>query len=140
MNFLARKTDYAVRALIYMAEKSPLRISTADLHRDLALPRSFMRGVLQTLQKAGYLESVKGQGGGFVLSKPVEAIYLNDLFVLFQGSLSMGDCLFRKKLCVCARSCPLRREIKEIEAFALERLQKAAIASLMKGTQQGEKR
>jgi Rrf2 family protein len=140
MNFLARKTDYAVRALIYMAGKVPERVSTAELHRDLGLPRPFMRGVLQNLQKAGYLESVKGQGGGFVLNVKPESIRLNDLFVLFQGPVSMGDCLFRKKLCVCAQTCPLRREIKEIEVFARERLQNATVASLMKGLQQGEKR
>ena len=133
MNLLMRNTDYAVRALIHMAGRHPERVSTADLDRSLQLPRPFMRKTLQMLQKAGYLVSVKGKNGGFFLALPAEKIRLVDLMALFQGPLSMGDCLFKKKLCTCTRTCPLRREIKGIEEMALVRLSKVTVASLMKG-------
>ncbi len=132
MNLLTRNTDYAVRALIYMAGKAPERVSTADLLRDLRLPRPFMRKTLQTLQKAGYLDSVKGKNGGFSFLISPEKIVLNDLIVLFQGPVSMGDCLFRKKVCSCMRTCPLRKEIKTIESLALGHLRSVTVASLMR--------
>jgi Rrf2 family protein len=132
VNLLTRNTDYAVRALIYMAGKDPARVSTADLDRDLHLPRPFMRTILQELQKAGYLLSVKGRNGGFTLAKPPEKIPLTGLIALFQGPVSMGDCLFKEKLCDCAHSCPLRHEIKAIEAMASARLKAVTISSLMK--------
>ena len=133
MNLLTRNTDYAIRALIYMAGRAPARISTQDLVRDLQLPRPFMRKTFQALQKAGHLDSVKGKNGGFVLARPPEKIRLTDLITLFQGPVSMGDCLFKKKLCHCVMSCPLRREIKHIEAMALQHLNGVTIASLVKG-------
>ncbi len=132
MNLLTRNTDYAVRALIYMSGKHPGRVSTADLDRDLHLPRPFMRKILQMLQKAGYLASVKGKNGGFTLAKAPARIRLTELITLFQGPVSMGDCLFRKKLCDCANGCPLRREIKGIEAMALARLKAVTLATLMR--------
>ena len=116
-----------------MAGKAPERVSARDLERDLALPRPFMRKTLQMLQKAGYLRSVKGKNGGFILALPTDKIRLADLITLFQGPVSMGDCLFKKKICECIRTCPLRREIKQIETMALSHLRGVTVASLMKG-------
>jgi Rrf2 family protein len=133
MNLLTRSTDYAIRALIYMAGDEDRTISTADLDRDLGLPRPFMRKTLQTLQRAGYLSSIKGNKGGFRLETSPEKVRLIDLMTIFQGQISLGDCLFKKKLCHCVRTCPLRREIKSMERDVLDRLKSVTLADLMKG-------
>ena len=132
MNLLTRSTDYAIRALIYMAGDEDRIVSTAELDRDLKLPRPFMRKTLQMLQKAGHLSSVKGHKGGFRLETAPEKIRLIDLMTIFQGTISLGDCLFKKKLCDCMQSCPLRKEIKRMERDVLERLRKVTLADLMK--------
>jgi Rrf2 family transcriptional regulator, cysteine metabolism repressor len=132
MNLLSRSTDYAIRALIYMAGDEDRTISTADLDRDLGLPRPFMRKTLQALQRSGYLSSVKGNKGGFRLETAPEKVRLIDLMTIFQGPISLGDCLFKKKLCSCVRTCPLRREIKSMERDVLDRLKSVTLAGLMK--------
>ena len=131
MNLLTRNTDYVIRALIFMAGKAPERVSTADLLRDLKLPRPFMRKTLQVLQRAGYLDSLKGKNGGFSLIISPDKITLLELITLFQGPVSMGDCLFRKKICACTRTCPLRKEIKTIETMALSHLRSVTVAALI---------
>ncbi|NTV28961.1 MAG: Rrf2 family transcriptional regulator [Candidatus Omnitrophica bacterium] len=133
MNLLARSTDYAVRALLYMAQDEDRIVSTADLDRALGLPRPFMRKTLQMLQKAGYLSSVKGVGGGFRLDKEPQKIRLLDLMTIFQGEISLGDCLFKKKLCSSVRTCPLRKEIGKMETLLLEQLSKVTLADLARG-------
>jgi len=133
MNLLSRSTDYAIRALVYMAGDEDRIVSTADLDRDLKLPRPFMRKTLQTLQKAGHLSSVKGNKGGFRLETTPEKIRLIDLMTIFQGTISLGDCLFKKKPCNCIRACPLRKEIKFMEKDVLDRLKSVTLADLMKG-------
>jgi len=133
MNILSRSTDYAVRALVYMAGKAPEKVSSADLDRNLRLPRPFMRRILQTLQKAGYLISTKGRNGGFLLAMPTNKICLVDLVTVFQGAVTMGDCLFRKKVCAHVGDCPLRREIKLIESMVLAHLRGVTVASLIQG-------
>jgi Rrf2 family protein len=133
VELLARSTDYAIRALLHMAARKDVLISTADLDRDLKLPRPFMRKTLQALQKAGYLESIKGHKGGFRMSRPAQEIRLMDLMKVFQGNISLGDCLFKKKVCSCVRTCPLRREIKSIETMVLKRLSGLTLADLLRG-------
>jgi len=132
MNLISRSTDYAIRALIYMAEDEDRIVSTADLDRDLRLPRPFMRKTLQMLQQAGHLSSVKGHKGGFRLETAPEKIRLIDLMTVFQGKVSFGDCIFKKKVCDCKRTCPLRKEIKLMEADVLSRLKRVTLADLMK--------
>ncbi|MBF0485602.1 MAG: Rrf2 family transcriptional regulator [Candidatus Omnitrophica bacterium] len=133
MHLLARSTDYAVRALLYMAPKRGEVVSTSDLDRDLKLPRPFMRRILQVLQKQGYLSSVKGHKGGFRLLMAPGKIRLIDLMRAFQGEISLGDCLFKKKVCGCVKTCPLRHEIKDLESVVLGRLSNITISRLMQG-------
>ena len=133
MNLLTRNTDYAVRAILYMAQHAGTLVSTADLDRDLKLPRPFMRKTLQVLQQQGHLRSVKGYKGGFQLLRPPEKIYLIDIMRIFQGEVSLGDCLFKKKICHCVASCPLRRQVKSMEQDLLKRLKAVTVADLMKG-------
>ncbi len=133
MNLITRNTDYAIRALIYMAGAAPELVSATDLVRDLGLPRPFIRKILQELQKAGFLYSIKGKNGGFQLAVAPEKLRLVDLILLFQGPVSMGDCLLRKKICACTQTCPLRLELKKIEAMAVAHLQNVTVAFLMKG-------
>lgn len=131
MNIFSRSTDYAIRALIYMSKDEDRIVSTADLDRDLALPRPFMRKTLQTLQKAGYLSSVKGHNGGFKLEAEPEKVRLLDLMTIFQGGISLGDCLFKKKVCSCIKSCPLHKEIKKVESVVVDRFKNVTLADLI---------
>ncbi|MBF0122966.1 MAG: Rrf2 family transcriptional regulator [Candidatus Omnitrophica bacterium] len=137
MNLLARSTDYAVRAILFMAQDPDQVTSTAELESELGLPRPFMRKTLQTLQKSGYLDSVKGNKGGFTLNRLPSAIRVFDLMTIFQGHISLGECLFKKELCSCVKSCPLRKEVKKMELGLLERLKKLTIADLMKDQKAG---
>jgi Rrf2 family protein len=131
MNLLTRNTDYAVRAILYMAKRADALVSTADLDRDLKLPRPFMRKTLQVLQKEGYLISVKGYKGGFKLQRKPAQIRLIDLMHIFQGEISLSDCLFKKKICDSVATCPLRRQVKTMEQELLKKLKTITIADLM---------
>ena len=114
-----------------MARQKGALVSTADLDRDLKLPRPFMRKTLQVLQKEGYLTSVKGYKGGFQLQRKPSHIHLMDLMRIFQGEISLSDCLFKKKICHCVSVCPLRRQLKSMEQDLLKKLKGITIADLM---------
>ena len=79
MKLLIKETDYAVRALCYIAKDKDNIISARGLVRELKIPWPFIRGILQVLHKKGILVSFRGQGGGFKLAKRPE----NKFFVYF---------------------------------------------------------
>lgn len=131
MKLLTRDTDYAVRALLAMAARKSI-VTVSDLVAELKIPQPFLRRILQRLNKANVLQSLKGQEGGFVIKRSPANISLVDLMAIFQGPVQLNECLFKKKVCPNRKTCPLRSEIREIEDFALKKLQSITIAKLLR--------
>lgn len=131
MKLITRNTDYAMRALCYMAEQGSDSVPVPEMVAALKIPRPFLRKLLQMLSSEGILESFKGQGGGFALVKKPSAIKLTELIRIFQGTVELNECVFKKKICPNRDTCKLKCEIDSIEADVLRRLSKVSIASLM---------
>ena len=132
MSLINRNTDYATRAICFMAKNYKERVSTADLVRELKIPRPFLRKILQTLNKKGILKSYKGKDGGFSLADPADKIFLMDLMNIFQGKIKLNDCLFKKRICPNIKTCSLREKLREIEEYVVSELESINIASLLK--------
>ncbi|MBI5124385.1 MAG: Rrf2 family transcriptional regulator, partial [Candidatus Omnitrophica bacterium] len=84
-----------------------------------------------TLNREGILESRKGIGGGFILSRKPSSIYLLDLMEAFQGTFKLNECLFKRKLCPDRNRCWLKRKIGSIEDSVLLQLKTVTIGSLL---------
>lgn len=132
MKLITRDTDYAVRALCFIAKRKNKKISVSELVRELRIPRSFLRKILQILNKKGILSSYKGQGGGFLLTTSADKIFLTDLMEIFQGPLRLNVCIFKKRLCPDRNICELRQRISGIEKYVFSKLKSTNIASLLK--------
>jgi len=133
MKLITRDTDYAVRALCYMAQNKEKIISAAELVSALKMPRPFTRKILQKLHKGGILRAQKGKGGGFILGRTTGKIRIVDLISIFQGAVELQSCLFKKKLCADRNTCVLRHKIKNLERMILKELESITIESLLKG-------
>lgn len=129
---IARSTDYAVRALRYLAEKEG-EISAAELTRELKIPWPFMRKIMQLLGKNGLVASHKGPGGGFSLLKKPADIKLTALIHIFQGPVCLNECIFKKKTCCNKKTCYLSEKLSEIEEHALLVLSKITLDEIIKG-------
>lgn len=130
MKLITRNTDYALRAICYIAKKK--RVVTVDeLVNKLGVPKPFMRKILQHLSKKEILESYKGQGGGFKLRVSPEKIYITEIMRVFQGHLGLNGCFLKKNICPNKGKCVLRKKISFIESHALKQLKAINIASLL---------
>ncbi len=96
---ITRASEYAILSLILLS-KADSPQDSETLSTKLAISKSFLAKVLQTLAKNGILKSYKGVNGGFVLIK--EPININMLDVMssvegkapavFDCSSSMNGC------------------------------------------------
>ena len=84
LKLITRDTDYAIKALKCIAAKRSETMSVSGLSKRLEMPRSFLRKILQLLNKKGVLKSSKGKGGGFSLNMPADAISVFSLVEIFQ--------------------------------------------------------
>ncbi len=132
MKLISRNTDYAVRAISYIAKKDDRVVSVTELVNALRIPRPFLRKILQILNKKGILKSHKGAGGGFRLARKPDAVYLIDLIEVFQGPFKLNECFFRKEACPNKKVCRLKEKIGLIEDKVYSELKSITIESIIK--------
>ncbi len=133
MKLITRDIDYAVRALIYLADnKNKGIVPVPELVDKLGITRPFLRKIMQLLAKAGVIESYKGNKGGFRLIKKPEDIYLIDLIEIFQGDFSLNECLLNKDICPNEGDCILRGRVNDIEEKVRLELESIDLSSLIK--------
>ena len=132
MKLITRDTDYALRAVCFIAKCKKKIISVSELVKELKIPRPFLRKILQVLNKKGILKSHKGQGGGFQLNLKASKIFLVDLIEIFQGPLRLNECLFKKLECPNINTCTLRNKLDRIENQVIRELKSITVASLLR--------
>jgi Rrf2 family protein len=95
------------------------------------IPKPFLRGILQELEKKKIVKSFKGKGGGFDLTKASEEIFLTELIAIFQGPIKLHECLIRKSICPNVRECLLKEKIEKIRKYTIAELESITINSII---------
>ena len=74
---LKASTDYALRAVIYLAMEGGV-VSSKKIAEDIAVPRDYLIQLSQLLRNAGIIEARAGKNGGYVLAKdPSQVSFLD---------------------------------------------------------------
>lgn len=131
MKLINRDTDYAVKALRYIASQKNKVITASELVKKLRIPRPFLRKILQILNKERILKSYKGQRGGFILALKPNEIFLAELMRIFQGPIELNNCLFKKKTCQDVNDCVLKRKVDSIVRHVAAELRSVTLESLL---------
>jgi Rrf2 family protein len=133
---LNKKTQYAIKALIFLAEHEP---QTPVLISDIALkkkiPLKFLENILLELKKEGILESKKGKGGGYFLKIPANKIPLADIIRKIDGPIAMLPCAslyFYERCKNCdEQNCGLHEIMIEVRDANLKILENKTVADLL---------
>jgi Rrf2 family protein len=135
MKTFTKEIDYAVRALLYLAQKTVLGetdyISAATLAEEMGLPLNFLRRICSTLIKAELLDNREGIKGGVRLIRYPHTITLRKIIELFQRKSEISECTFRKKICPNRKTCVLRRRLLQIEKKLADEFEAITIQTLL---------
>lgn len=94
------------------------------------MPYPFLRRLLRTLKRGGWVEAVAGSGGGVRLARDPRRMRLSDLVRLFQGGVRFSECRFRDRACENRRGCPLRKRLRKMEERISREFEKVTIGAL----------
>jgi len=130
MKLITKETDYALRALLNLAREDGY-LSSRELAGREGIPLHFLRRILQSLIKAGVIESREGASGGVKLKAKPEKIHLTDIIKIFQGKIQFSECVFRKKICTNHATCVIRKRIEKVESQVADELGNTTIADLI---------
>ena len=130
MKLITKETDYALRALLNLARDGGYMSSRTIAGKE-GIPLHFLRRILQSLIKAGVIESKEGASGGVRLKARPADIRLTDIITIFQGRIQFSECIFRKKICTNHATCVIRRRLERIERTVADELGSTTIADLL---------
>lgn len=131
---ISRKAEYALRALIHAAAYPPGTVfQIRELAQRNGIPKKFLELILLELKNKGILQSRRGVGGGYLLSRPPESIRATEIVEAIEGPVRPEGA---KRKGAPSRGGPpgshavalLVREAGEAAAAALDRFSLADLA------------
>ncbi len=129
---VSKKTDYALRALFAIAKAQDL-VSIRELSEQVDVPRRFLENIMLEMNKAGWVKSIPGRYGGYVLAKEASMITLGEIIRYFEGMTAMISCVSVSNYEPCSQenSCYFRRVFLNIRNLTAQILDKTTIASCL---------
>ena len=127
---LTLHADYGLRVLTYISLKSGQRCTIREIAEAYDISRNHLMKVVHQMQKLGYLDTVRGKGGGLALALPAEQIRLGELVSDLEPDLYIAECFGPENNCIITPDCKLRGMLKTaLDAF-IDSLNQHTLAEL----------
>jgi Rrf2 family protein len=82
------KADYAIRALVALAAVDGGPLTGATIARNEDIPPKFLDLILSELRRQGFIKSIRGPEGGYILARSAKDISLADVIRALDGPLA----------------------------------------------------
>lgn len=136
---ISKKCEYALCALIYLAlnyDKGLTQIQ--DIVKKENIPEKFLEQILLNLKNSGFLQSKRGVGGGYFLSKLPDKITLGKIIRLIDGPLALVGCVSKTAYMKCVKetTCGLRSvmlDVRNATAEILDHITLLDVCNRIKG-------
>lgn len=126
-------TDYALRLLMLLAMEPHCRHTIAEVARRYGISRNHLMKVTQTLAQAGFVDSLRGRGGGLHLGRLPASINLGAVVRATEDSFALVECFEQESSrCVVAPACGLRGPLEEALRAFLAVLDRYSLADLIR--------
>ncbi|TCJ19990.1 Rrf2 family transcriptional regulator [Rubrobacter taiwanensis] len=131
---LSSEGRYALRALVYLAERRGERVTAARISEEAEIPRRLLARILARLARAGLVESREGKGGGSRLARAAEEITLRDAVEASEGPFEVSRCIMEQRACGEGRPCAMHEAWEEGQEAILEYLAEHTLADFVTRT------
>jgi Rrf2 family protein len=132
---VSKKTDYALRALFTLVDHiggAPIPIR--ELARRNDVPKRFLEQIMLQLKAQGWVDSVAGIRGGYLLAKKPEKITMGEVVRHFDGILAPIDCVSVTGYKRCSQEpvCKFRRVFLDARNYVAAAMDRATLADVAK--------
>lgn len=112
-------TDYSLRVLIYLAAQPDRRATVTEIARCYEISENHLTKVVHFLGKHGWLNTVRGKGGGFTLALMPAQIVVGEVVRCTEGIDTPAECFGNTpRRCRIEHLCQLRHTLQRaVDAF-----------------------
>jgi Rrf2 family transcriptional regulator, iron-sulfur cluster assembly transcription factor len=137
----SKATEYAIRATLYIAQKSSeeKKLGIAEIAKAIDSPKSFTAKILQVLTKNNkIISSSRGPNGGFYLSPQAGKLPVMAILEIMGEDEVLKKCVLGLQLCSEVKPCPMHSQYKTIKAELTDLFNSRSIQQLANDIKSGE--
>jgi Rrf2 family protein len=126
---ISQTAEYALRAVVFLAKNADVAYTSEQIAKATQVPAPYLLKVLQPLIKAHLVQSQRGLGGGFSLSKAAEKITILQV-------INAVDPIERIETCPLgldadSNLCPLHKRLDDAIGLVEDAFAKTTISELL---------
>ena len=135
---IPRKVEYALRAVVYLANQdTERRASFKEIGESQDVPQDFLAKIMRSLVCAGVVDSSRGSNGGYRLARPANQITFLEVVEAADGPIALNDCCEHGVGCSKAALCSMEQIWRQGESamkqvFANVRISELACEDVLK--------
>lgn len=131
---LTTMTDYSLRLLMYVAQRPERLCTIAEVARAYDISEAHLMKVTHQLGLGGWLETVRGKGGGMRLAAAPADISLGAVVRSIEPDFFLVDCLGNDAACVLTGRCRLTAIVSGALQSFMQHLDGHTLADLLPAT------
>lgn len=105
-------SDYSLRVLMYLGAKPEQRATIQEIATAYGISENHLMKVVHGLGRHGFIETVRGRGGGLRLARPAEDIKVGDVIRSVEDDFALVECFRNEDCCRITSICRLRGVLK----------------------------
>jgi Rrf2 family protein len=130
----SRPCEYAIHAMTYLAAIPGASARADEIARAEEIPLPILSKVLQELARKGLLDSRRGPGGGFRLSRRPELITLRDIVAAVDSLDEFLRCVTGLPNCSDETPCPLHDTWKQVRTSLMKSFETTTLLDMVDAT------
>lgn len=128
---LTTMTDYALRLLMYLG-KQPERLCTiAEVAQAYGISEAHLMKITHQLGTGGWIETLRGKGGGIRLARPATEINLGAVVRGIESDFRLVECFSADSPCTLTGDCRLAGIVHGALAAFQQHLDRYSLADIL---------
>jgi Rrf2 family nitric oxide-sensitive transcriptional repressor len=128
---ITQHTDYALRVLIHLGENTDRLVTISEISERFDISRSHLMKVVNQLVREGFVQGLRGKGGGLRLARGAEAIRIGDVVLHMERGMDLVECFGAGSKCLLDPGCKLKFALSNALAAFMASLDAVTLAELL---------
>lgn len=111
-------SDYSLRVLMYLGARPDRLATIEEIAGAYGISENHLMKVVHRLGQLGFVETLRGRGGGLRLGKPADDMTLGQILRSVEEDFQLVECFGAEDACRITNVCRLKRVLhRALEAY-----------------------